>query len=121
VLIEWVKNRGLSIFATLVFALFAFAVFSKDANAHGNSDQVNIVPENAAYVDVDTGHVNDPSYASSHCHSISGQDCSTQFAFIITFGTLAKTTNFDVFVSFYRALRTDWLLSFDPPPPRVQS
>lgn len=103
-LIDWAINRGLSILATLVFA---FAVVPESASAHGNANPIPSASENAAYVDLDTDHVIGPSYTGSHCHSSSGQDCSTQFVFIITSDTLANTTNFDVFVSFYHTLRTD--------------
>ncbi len=118
-LFGWVKKRGLSILVTFLFALMAVAVFPEIANAHGNADPIAISTDSTAYVD--TGHVNEPSKTSSHCHSNSGQDCSTQIASLITSGILSKTTSFDVSVHFYTTLRTGWLLSFDPPPPRVLS
>ncbi|PHQ99863.1 MAG: hypothetical protein COB39_01455 [Marinosulfonomonas sp.] len=118
-LIGWVRKRGLSILVTFLFALMSIAVFPEIANAHGNADRIAICAENAAYVDA--GHVNEPSYACTHCHSNFGQDCSTQIAFLITSSILSKTASFDVSVRFYTNLRTGWLLSFDPPPPRVLS
>ena len=118
-LIGWVKKRGLSILATLVIALIAIAVFPETSNAHGIPDPITISAENAAYVD--TGHVNEPSYTGSHCHSSFGQDCSTQIVFLITSGTLAINTSLDVSVPLYNPLSIGWSPSFDPPPPRVQS
>jgi len=118
-LIGWVKKRGLSILATLVIALIAIAVFPETSNAHGIPDPITISAENAAYVD--TGHVNEPSYTGSHCHSSFGQDCSTQIAFLITSDTITNMASFYVSTPFYNTLSTGWLLSFDPPPPRVLS
>jgi|GEM_PF-3385037 len=118
-LIGWVKKRGLSILATFLFALMAIAVFPEIANAHGNADPIAISPDSMAYVD--TGHVNEPPNTSSHCHSGSGQDCSTQIAFLIRTNISSNATSFDDSVPFYNTPSSGWLLSFDPPPPRVQS
>ena len=118
-LIGWMKKRGLSILPAFLFTLMAVTVFPEIVNAHGNADPIAISPDSTAYVD--TGHVTEPSRTNSHCHSDSGQDCSTQIAFLIASNILPKTTRFDVSVHFYITLRTGWLLSFDPPPPRVLS
>jgi len=118
-LIGWAKKRGLSILAILVFALLAVAMFPEVANAHGAPDLTTIVSENKTYVDTDL--VNEPARASSHCHSAFGQDCSTQIAFLITSDTITNMASFYVSTPFYNTLSTGWLLSFDPPPPRVLS
>ncbi len=118
-LIDRVYKRGLSILSTLVIALLAIAVFPETGNAHGTPDSIVISAENAEYVDA--GYVNEPSYASNHCHSTSGQDCSTQIAFLIASGILATNISLDASVPLYDPLSTGWSLSFDPPPPRVLS
>jgi len=118
-LICWAKKRGLSILAIPLFALLAIAMFPEVANAHGAPDLTPVVSENKTYVDTDLAI--DPARASSHCHSVSGQDCSTQIAFLITSGTITNMASFDVSTAFYNTLSTGLLLSFDPPPPRVLS
>ena len=118
-LIGGLGKHGLTVLATFVFAFMAFAVLPVAANAHGKAGLMLISAENAATIVI--GPLEEPARASPHCHSSLGQDCSTLIAFLMTSGNLAKTAGFDVLSPVYNALRTGWLLPFDPPPPRVFS
>ncbi len=120
-LIGWVKLRGLTVLATFVFALLAIAVFPEIANAHGKANPTALSTENVAYENVDAGHVNEPTLASSHCHSSIGQDCSTQIGFLVASHILVGAVGYNVSTPVYSSLPTGWLLPFDPPPPRVLS
>lgn len=115
--VGWTNRGRLSFQAALAFILLVFAVFPETANAHGNS--FSITPEGAAHID--SGLSADASNAKSHCHSTPGQDCTTQAAFLNIASFSATTTHFDVSVPFYDTHGKNWLLSFDPPPPRIQS
>ena len=103
--------------ATFVISLFAIAVFPEAGNAHGASDTITI--ENAATIDAD--HINEPMNANNHCHTKSGQDCSTQIAFLNTPDSLTIGTGFDVSTPICDSFNKGRSLSFDPPPPRVLS
>lgn len=117
--ISWVLKRGLFFQATLVFVLFAFAVFPEGAKAHGGLEATAQFSVVTGTIDTDYGGT--PPQGSRHCHSITGQDCSTQVAFIDSSKPVVPATELDLSVPFFDMLSTDCLLSFDPPPPRVRS
>ncbi len=105
--------------AAFVFVLFTFTVFPLSATAHEGMEPASLPSVNMVLFD--TNFSDKPYPASRHCHSISGQDCSTQDSFVHPVEVSAPDTGINLPFNLSDMLNTGWTLAFDPPPPRVLS